>query len=77
MIDMIETGKNLKQTLKDRHIKVARFCDMMNISPTAVHTWFRGESLPSIDNLFYMAELMECKVDDLVVYIPENMKKAA
>ena len=48
----------------------------MNISTTSIYNWFRGDSLPNIDNLFLFAELVGKKVDDVVVYVSDRNNKA-
>lgn len=76
-IDQEETGKLLRMAVKKSNYSVADICKEMNISTTSIYNWFRGDSLPSIDNLFLFAELVGQKVDDIVAYISDRNKADA
>ena len=36
-------------------------------APQAIYQWYRGRSLPSTDNLFALAKLLEKHMDELIV----------
>ena len=75
--DQEATGKLLRMAAKNSNYSVAEICKEMNISTTSIYNWFRGDSLPSIDNLFLFAELVGQKVDDIVAYISDRNKADA
>ncbi|WP_036612590.1 helix-turn-helix transcriptional regulator [Oribacterium sp. P6A1] len=76
-IDQEATGKLLRLAVKSSNYSVAEICKEMNISTTSIYNWFRGDSLPSIDNLFLFAELVGRKVDDIVAYVSDRNKADA
>lgn len=43
----------------------------LDISPTQLSNWIAGRSYPPIEKAFKLAELLQCKVDDLY----EEMKE--
>lgn len=67
-IDMIATGANIKKIMKDKKMKVV---DMQNImgfnTPQAIYKWFRGDAMPSIDNMVIMASVLDIRIDDIIV----------
>ncbi len=75
MFDLAETGRLLKEAAKASPYRVGKIAEMMGISPRAIYVWFRGDSLPSIDNLFLYAEIVEKSVDELVAYKPMYKEK--
>lgn len=56
-------GARLKSILKERGISQYAFQKSTNISWSVLHNWFKGKSLPSLDNLKKVAEHLECSVD--------------
>ena len=76
-IDQEATGKLLRMAVKNSNYSVAEICKEMNISTTSIYNWFRGDSLPSIDNLFLFAELVGRKVDDIVANVSDRNKADA
>lgn len=39
--------------------------EKMGVSQTVLSRWINNKSKPSLDNAFKLAELLNCKVDDL------------
>ena len=68
MFNLIESGKLLKKLVKESKYSMDEICKMLNISRIAMYAWFRGESLPSLDNLFFLAEILDKRPDELIVY---------
>lgn len=67
-INLKATGKNI-----DRMRTAAGFTvkDVQSVfgfaTPQAVYKWCRGNSLPSVDNLVILADLLGCTVDSILV----------
>ena len=71
-INMKATGANIKAYVKKNAYsaeKVRMFLCMSDKS--CVYKWFRGESLPSLDNLFALSMLLKVSMNDLLI---ENAK---
>lgn len=67
-IDMAATGSRIRDLRKEHHIKVDDIVSFMGFeSQQAVYKWQRGESLPSVDNLYALSRLFGTTIDDILV----------
>lgn len=67
-INMEATCKRLDDLRKERNLSVKDIQNHFGFStPQAVYKWMTGKSLPTIDNLVILADLYQCKVDDMLV----------
>lgn len=69
-IDVKATGARIKALAGERGLKatdIQRGCGLG--TPQTVFKWFRGATLPSLDNLAILARLFEVGIDDIVVYV--------
>lgn len=67
-IDLRETGHHIKMLCEQNKITPAILQDVLKLkSPQAVYKWFRGETLPSAEHLFVLAELVDQPVEELIV----------
>ncbi|MBO5320041.1 MAG: helix-turn-helix transcriptional regulator [Ruminococcus sp.] len=68
-IDIERTGKQLKKCCKERGIKPSDIQKALSLhNPQAVYKWFRGESLPSIENLCTVADLLHLPIEALLIF---------
>ena len=68
-IDLERTGKQLKKCCKERGIKTADIQKALHLNnPQAVYKWFRGDTLPSIENLCTVADLLHVPIEALLVF---------
>lgn len=68
IIDMAATGNRIRELRKEHHIKVDDIVSFMGFeSQQAVYKWQRGESLPSVDNLYALSRLFGTTMDDILV----------
>lgn len=75
-IDRKATGTRLKRLLQERGMKAAdlqRFLSLENHQP--VYKWLNGKSLPSLEHLCRIAEVLETSVEDILVYRKESARK--
>lgn len=73
VIDLVATGKNIKQIRYDRNVKVTDLQKYLSFKdPQAIYKWERGESIPSTDHLIALAHFYGIKVEDILIrnYIP-------
>ena len=76
VINQVKTGKNIKRIAKEKGLSADKIRDLLGISDRSnVYKWFRGEVLPTVDNLLAMSILFGVTVNDLIV--TENIEKAA
>lgn len=67
-IDLKATGTRIKELRKARGISVAEISEYMGFSePQAVYKWQRGESLPTVDNLFALSRILCTSMEDILV----------
>lgn len=44
--------------------------EQMGIDPTVLSRWVNDRGKPSVDKLFQLADILNCKVDDLYTWKP-------
>lgn len=67
-INMIETGKNIKTIIKLNNIKIVQIQQILGFNtPQAIYKWFRGEAMPTIDNMVVLAATLNTTIDNLIV----------
>lgn len=67
-IDIEETGKNIEALRKKANISVKEMAKVFGFaSGYPIYKWQHGESLPTLDNLVILADLLNVKLDDLIV----------
>lgn len=70
------TGERLKRLLQERGMKAVdlqRLLGLENHQP--VYKWLNGKSLPSLEHLCRIAEILETSVEDILVYKKESTRK--
>ena len=68
IIDITATGTKIKE-LRDRAgLTTKEISGMLGFnSPTAVYKWISGTSLPTIDNLVILADILGVGIEDILV----------
>ena len=67
VLDTIAIGARIKRLRKDHHLTVGDVARFMGFeSEQAVYKWQRGESLPTVDNLFALSRLFDSSVDHIL-----------
>ena len=67
-INVVATGARIKKLRKEKGIKVIELSEFMGFSePQAIYKWQRGETLPSVDNLFALSRILETSIEDILV----------
>jgi len=66
-IDLIETGSNLRRIMDQRGVTVKEVQQYLGLkSIQSVYHWIKGISLPSLDNLYALSELLQVSMDEIV-----------
>jgi len=67
-IDMINTGANITRLREEKGLSVR---DLQNIfgfaTPQAIYKWQHGTTLPSVDNLVILANVLDVHMEDILV----------
>ena len=67
VIDLQETGKQIRALRKERHLSVRTVCEFMGgISQQAVYKWEAGICLPSLDNMYALSKLFQVSINDMI-----------
>ncbi len=67
VLDAKATGARIKELRVKRHLTVEEIARYMGFeSEQAVYKWQRGDSLPTVDNLYALSRLFETTVDDIL-----------
>lgn len=74
VMDMEATGKNIKRLAQERKITAQMIQKVLNLgSFQAVYKWFNGQSLPTVDNLAVLSNLLNVPIDEIIVV--DNQKR--
>lgn len=67
-IDPIATGLNIQKLRNEKGLSVRDVQAWFHFdAPRAIYKWQRGQSLPSIDNLYALSILLEVPMDSIIV----------
>lgn len=67
VLDVKETGRRICELRRANHLSVEDVSRFMGFqSGQAVYKWQRGESLPTVDNLYALSKLFGTSVDDIL-----------
>ena len=67
-IDMVATGANIKALVKQNKMKVTDVKDVFGFNtPQAIFKWFRGDTMPTIDNMVILAAMFQTTIDQIIV----------
>ena len=68
VIDTVETGKNIMRLREERGMTVRDLQAYFGFEePRAIYKWQKGESLPTVDNLYALGALFEVPMDQILV----------
>lgn len=68
VLDLKATGERINQLRKNNNLRVTDVAEYMGFESTqAVYKWQRGESLPTVDNLYALSRLLHTSVDDILI----------
>ena len=67
MIDKEKTGRQIRTMMEMRGIKVRDVKDALSLGcEQTVYHWLEGKSIPSLDNLYALSELLRVPMDMLI-----------
>lgn len=67
-INLKATGERIQELRKARGLKVSELSEFMGFTePQAVYKWQRGESLPTVDNLYALSKILRTSMEDILV----------
>lgn len=80
VIDMAATGKNIIRLRQARGLSVRDVQSYFGFEePQAIYKWQSGKSLPTVDNLYALSNLLDVSMDEILVsqlYMDESEQQA-
>ena len=74
VIDLVKTGKNIERLLSERGLTARDVQQQLGFAERRpIYFWIQGKNLPSIDNLFMLAEMLQVPIDEIL--IPKDVYK--
>jgi predicted XRE-type DNA-binding protein len=67
VINLEETGRNIRNMIRERDITVAEISSFLGINRSSVYKVMRGEAVFSLDNMFALSMLLDTSVNDMIV----------
>lgn len=67
-VDVAATGKKIRDMRTAKGLTVRDMQAAFGFAtPQAIYKWFRGAALPTVDNMVILADIFQCRIDDIVV----------
>ena len=68
VIDPVATGKNIRKLRMQKGLTVRELQDYFGFDePRAIYKWQRGDTLPSVDNLYALGRILEVPLEEILV----------
>ena len=68
VIDLVAAGNNIRRLRMERGLTVRALQNHFGFEePRAIYKWQKGESLPTVDNLYALGALLEVPMDQILV----------
>ena len=75
VIDMVATGRNIVALRQARGLSVNDLQEYFHFeAPQAIYKWQKGQSLPSTDNLYALAFLLEVHIEDILIPVSPRVQ---
>ncbi len=72
VIDLAATGNNIRRLRIERGLTVRDLQSYFGFEePRAIYKWQKGETLPSVDNLYALGNLLNVPMDQILVPITQ------
>lgn len=67
-LDVLMTGQVLKEKIRKSGYTISEIQRKLKLAcPQPIYRWIKGETLPSIDNLYGLSRLLKVSMEELVV----------
>lgn len=68
IVDLKATGENIIRLREERGLTVKELQEMFGFAtPQSIYKWQQGQAMPTVDNLFTLAEVFKVSVEEIVV----------
>ncbi|MBP3232819.1 MAG: helix-turn-helix transcriptional regulator [Eubacterium sp.] len=67
VIDLHSTGARINELRRERGITVDELRIYLGMNnPNSIYKWFRGEVLPTLENMYALSVILEVPIDDII-----------
>lgn len=67
VIDLHSTGARINELRRERGITVDELRVYLGMNnPNSIYKWFRGEVLPTLENMYALSVILEVPIDDII-----------
>lgn len=74
VIDLVATGNNIRRLRLERGLTVRDLQSYFGFEePQAIYKWQRGASLPTVDNLYALGNLLEVPIEQIIVPVEQKL----
>ena len=74
VIDLAATGNNIRRLRLDRGMSVRDLQSYFGFEePRAIYKWQKGETLPTVDNLYALGALFDVPMEQILVPVPVKL----
>ncbi|MGI6006121.1 MAG: helix-turn-helix domain-containing protein [Ruminococcus sp.] len=68
VLDAKRTGRKIKEACRQKNLSVREIQESLGLgSFQAVYRWFSGQTLPSLDNMYALSQLLQKPMESLLV----------
>ena len=68
-VDMLATGRNISALRKARGLTVKDIQEYMGFEmPQAIYRWERGETIPKIEHLKVLSQVLGVSIDEILIW---------
>ena len=67
VIDLRSTGARINELRRERGITVDELRVYLGMNnPNSIYKWFRGEVLPTLENMYALSVILEVPINDII-----------
>lgn len=67
VINLHSTGAKINELRRARGITVNELRIYLGMNnPNSIYKWFRGEALPTLENMYALSVILEVSIDDII-----------
>ena len=66
-IDSIKTGIRIRNLMNEKGVSVRDVTCILSVSNQTVYKWLNGQSLPTLENIYQLSQILHVSIDDMIV----------
>ncbi|MBR5422692.1 MAG: helix-turn-helix transcriptional regulator [Clostridia bacterium] len=78
VIDLAATGENIRRLRISRGLSVRQLQSFFGFEePRAIYKWQKGESLPTVDNLYALGKILDVPMEQILITVNNKEQQAS